>query len=249
MPPVTSRAIVLQRRDFRETSIIANFFTYSHGKVAGVLKGIKRREWKSTDIIEPLTLVEITFYPKRNAQVFIVSELHLIDFYLNVRNSLEKILYAMYSIELLGEFTEFEIPNAALFTLTSQVLSLMNEDADPRIVADIFQIKLLEQEGFLPDLERCSSCGKKITKTARFDTHTKNILCDACRKNAAGLEVSLGTISTIEKIKGADASMMKKIKITHSIIDELEAFSKMLVSYATGKSSRVSKTIEALSSV
>jgi DNA repair protein RecO len=37
-----TEAIVLSRRDFRETSLIANFFTRDYGRISGLLKGIRK---------------------------------------------------------------------------------------------------------------------------------------------------------------------------------------------------------------
>jgi len=248
MPPITSRAIILQRRDFRETSVIANFFTRSHGKVAGVLKGVKNAPLRKHVIVEPLTLVDLTFYPKKKSQIFIVGQLDIMDFYLGIRKSLEKIIYAMYSIELLDQFTEFEAPNSALFDLATQVLTLSNDNsADARVLADIFQTKLLEEEGFLPSLEQCAVCGHPIQEKGFFSTARKHIVCDRCRVPRKTLhEISQGTISTIAKIKDADVAMMKKIKMTHSTMRELETFLLSLVTYAIGKQPKTLKSMESV---
>ena len=61
-----TEAIVLNKHDFRETSIIANFYTRDFGKLSGIMKGIKEQPGKFASTLEPFSHNDIIFYKKRN---------------------------------------------------------------------------------------------------------------------------------------------------------------------------------------
>lgn len=69
-----SPAIVLKRRDFRETSLIAEFYTRDFGKLSGLLKGIKAEPAKFASTLEPFSHNEIIFYRKSNSSLHLVSQ-------------------------------------------------------------------------------------------------------------------------------------------------------------------------------
>ena len=62
MAIIKTEAIVLKTFDFRETSLIAHFFTKDHGRVNGILKGIRKDPRKFASTLEPFSSNEIVFY-------------------------------------------------------------------------------------------------------------------------------------------------------------------------------------------
>ena len=59
---VHTKGIVLKTFDFRETSRIATFFTKSHGKVKGIVKGIRKNPRKFGSYIDNFSVNDIVFY-------------------------------------------------------------------------------------------------------------------------------------------------------------------------------------------
>jgi len=47
-----TEALVLNKWDFRETSIIVNFYSRDFGKMSGILKGIKKEPAKFASTLE-----------------------------------------------------------------------------------------------------------------------------------------------------------------------------------------------------
>ena len=74
MPIHKTEAVVLRKRDFRETSLIVEFYTREFGKMSGILKGIRSEPQKFASTLEPFSLNEIIFYSKRSSSLHLVSQ-------------------------------------------------------------------------------------------------------------------------------------------------------------------------------
>ena len=67
MPIHKTDAIVLNKRDFRETSLIVDLFSRDFGRLCGLLKGIRTEPEKFASTLEPFSHNEIIFYRKINS--------------------------------------------------------------------------------------------------------------------------------------------------------------------------------------
>ncbi|MEI6631882.1 MAG: DNA repair protein RecO, partial [bacterium] len=88
MPINKTEAIVLKRDNFRETSLIACFYTRDFGKVSGVLKGIKEEPAKFASTVEPFSYNEIIFYEKRASSLHIISQCDVMENFNLIRKNI-----------------------------------------------------------------------------------------------------------------------------------------------------------------
>ena len=76
--PKDSEAILLKKFDLRETSILLTFFTKESGKIRGVIKGVRSPQPQFAGVYEPFTLDKITYYEKKNKDLFVISHCDLL---------------------------------------------------------------------------------------------------------------------------------------------------------------------------
>src|SRR3989338_6036568 len=95
-----TEGIVLKTFDFRETSRIATFFTKNHGKVKGVLKGIRKDPRKFGSHVDKFSVNDIVYYQYRRSDLHLISQCDLRQFYFSVRKDLKKTMAAAYILEL-----------------------------------------------------------------------------------------------------------------------------------------------------
>ena len=79
MPIHKTEALILNRRDFRETSLIVDFYSRDFGRISGILKGIRADLKKFASPIEPFSLNEIVFYRSKSSGLHLVSQCDLKD--------------------------------------------------------------------------------------------------------------------------------------------------------------------------
>src|SRR3989338_11065325 len=96
----TTEALVLNRREFRETSILATFYSKDFGKIKGILKGIRGEKARWGSSTELFSLNKIVFYEKTKGEFNNITQCDLTDGFFGIRKRLNAIAYASYLSEL-----------------------------------------------------------------------------------------------------------------------------------------------------
>ena len=175
-----TEAIVLNTKNFRQTSLIVNFYTRKFGKLSGLLKGIREDPGKFNSNLDIFSLNEIIFYKKIKSSLHLVSQCDLKRDFRLIKNNLEKIKKAFSLIELLNILTVQEDKNEQIFDLSLACLEQLENSSDLEKILIIFKIKLLDFCGFKPNLDSCVSCDNKIISQARFSLKFGGLLCERC---------------------------------------------------------------------
>ncbi len=172
--------IVLRAFDFRETSRIATFFTRDHGKVTGILKGIRKDPRKFGSAVDRFSLNDLVYYPSRNSDLHLVSHCDLRDYFPAVRVEVRKVLAASYAVDLVQAITPVEQAQPRVYHLLLRFLKDLGERVDVDRLVPIFQIKILSASGFHPHLENCLHCGREIRGRPRFSPRGGGLVCPGC---------------------------------------------------------------------
>ena len=228
-----TRGFILRRDDIRETSILLTVYSRDFGKLKLISKGVRSPEQRFVSAYELFALDEIVFYEKKKKNLFLLSQCELVNFFPKIRESLKRISYASYFIELLDAVTPFGEKSAALYELLLKSILLLSTDASPKRVARIFEIKLLSLLGVMPSLSNCVTCGKEIDKKAmRFSLSSGGVLCPNCfGKDKRARAVLAGTINFISSIEKLPFERITKIKVTKRVGLEVESLLGRFIRY------------------
>ncbi|PIQ08182.1 MAG: DNA repair protein RecO, partial [Ignavibacteriales bacterium CG18_big_fil_WC_8_21_14_2_50_31_20] len=129
---IKSKAFVLNKLDFGDSSKIVNFYSEEFGRVAGIIKGARSSKSKIGKVVDVLNLIEIIFYKKDSRDLQIVSQADLISHYPNVKSDLEKVKYASAIIELVLKLTRENDAHKRLFNGVVKIMNrLDNEETEP----------------------------------------------------------------------------------------------------------------------
>lgn len=195
---VQTEGIVLKSFDFRETSRIATFFTKNHGKVKGVLKGIRKDHKKFGSNIDKFSVNDIVYYQYSRSDLHLISQCDLKQFFFSIRQDYKRNLAAHYSLELVDIIMPPEEPNEDIYQLMLDYLNSLENYPDIDKLVHIFQIKILQISGFSPHLDACVKCRNPIIGKVRFSHASGGLLCGACPSaESASTVISRGTVSSI----------------------------------------------------
>ncbi len=218
-----TQALVLNKRDFRETSIIADFYTRDFGKLRGLLKGIRTEPAKFASNLEPFSLNEIIFYRKRNSSLHLVTQADKRNNFDSIRQSIVKVGMASLTMELLGAIMAQEDKNEEVFDLSLTCLTELQATNNPDKVMTIFKIKMLALSGFKPHFDSCVSCGNKILGQSKFSLALGGLLCAGCyQKDPASRSIFRGTVASILHIERNDIKTNLNLGMNPQIKKELE---------------------------
>lgn len=248
MPIHTTDAIILRKRDVRETSLLVTFFTRDFGKVKGLLKGIRGPKGPLGYQVQPFTLNRIVFYESKKTDIHIATQCDLMDFFEDIREDIVKTGYAYYFIELVDALTENNGQTTEIFDLLLNSLNLLKTYASPKRIARILEIKLLQLSGVMPRLDACVACEAEINSNkrdlppaapqdrtdarVRFSYKFSGLLCKNCAaKDSTSRCVLAGTVNFIGHIERATYEKAGNIKVSKDVGEELEGLMKQFLAY------------------
>jgi len=204
---IKTRAIVLHRFPYSDSSFIVKVLTEESGIVSFIVKGGKKKESPFRGALDPLALSEVVFRQNPNTELQFIKEATLLDWHKDLRNDLlslakaqvvtEMILrYAPQGVPLQEEFERLEQSlrefnetcgsSASAANTATSAESLSTNSATPHTAhkSNIFARWLLDtcdMWGYNLDLETCSRCGKTLDQPAAdFFPETGGFICHAC---------------------------------------------------------------------
>jgi DNA repair protein RecO (recombination protein O) len=240
-------AIVLNRRDFRETSLITNFYTREFGKLSGILKGIREEPAKFASPIELFSLNEIIFYRKRNSPLHLVSACELKENFSAIRENISKISVATMMMELLDAIMPPEDKNEEIFSLALTCLRELMVNINPQKIMTIFKIKLLALSGFKPHFDSCVSCADRILGESKFSLSLGGLLCSHCyHKDLSARSIFRGTVASILHIEKNDFFSNLNLGMNPQIKKELELILNSFLNFHLGKELKAQKVVNRL---
>jgi DNA repair protein RecO (recombination protein O) len=245
-----TEAIVINRRDFRETSLIADFYTRDFGKLSGLLKGIRGDPSKFASNLEPFSLNEIIFYRKRNSSLHLVSQADKKNNFDNIRQNIVKTGMSAFIMELLGAVMPQEDKNEDVFDLSITCLSELENTYNPDKVMTIFKIKMLALSGFKPHFDSCVSCGDRIMGQSKFSLAQGGLLCPGCySKDLSSRAVFRGTVASILHIERNDFKTNLNLGMNPQIKRELDLILNSFLTFHLERELKSQKVLNKLAAV
>ena len=160
-------AIVIKHADFGEADRLLTLFTREHGKIRARAKGVRKIRSRRAGHLEPFT--RVTLQLAKTKLDPIITQADAIDAYMGLRDNLTLIGYASYVLELLDKFTYEEGENRSLYDLLRDTLArLSNPEVDQLLTLRYYEVRLLDNVGFRPELYICAKCGEEIKPENQF---------------------------------------------------------------------------------
>ena len=234
MAATKTQAFVLHTQDYRDTSMLGSFYTRDFGKIRGIVKGIRDTRSRFASSLEPFSLNEILFYRRRRGgDLHQVTQVDCVSSFSGLREDLERLSYASYLTELLNELVEVEDPSPEIFDLMNDSLLFLETGASPKRVARIFEVKLLESLGLVPEIRSCVVCEAKSPNPTYFNVGLGGIHCKPClpKEDSVSFPVSKGTLSFLERVRRSDIQALYNVKVSQEVGEELEKILRRFVDF------------------
>src|SRR5690606_6581143 len=157
-------AIVLRVVEWSETSAVVTLFTREAGLIRGLAKGARRPKGPFESALDVLSLCRVVFLRKSSGALDLLTEAKLLRRFRPGRD-LSRLYAGYYIAELLVRLTHDYDPHPELFDAAEEALVALNDANDPAPAAAYvtrFEIALLHQLGYMPQLETCAECGEAV---------------------------------------------------------------------------------------
>ena len=205
---ITTDAIVLKRIPFSDTSLICKVFTKTNGKVTIIAKGARSNKKTTSAILEPSNHIQMQYYHKSNRDVQLLKDAVFINHYSNMRKSLNRIILALASVEILDKSTKEEHANHIIYRLIWRILDKLDDiNTNELIVFAFYLYQLSLRTGYMINVSICHQCMNSMNR-GWINIHNGDIVCKEC------LEINKNFI---------DFSFLIKLKSLH--LDEINLLS------------------------
>lgn len=174
-----TQGIVLRTQPFRSSSLIVTVYTRDFGKIRGLAKGVKLERETRGALYELFSYLDLVYYEKTKSDLHLLTEAAILESYDSLRLRLDAIAYASYFAELVDQLTEIQDPHENILDLLDFSFRYLGSLPGARL-ARLFEIKLLNEIGWLPYLEGCLSCQKPVPERGFFSARQGALLCYAC---------------------------------------------------------------------
>ena len=124
---IKTRAIVLHRFPYSDSSFIVKALTEECGVVSFIVKGGKRKESPFKGALDPLALSEVVFRENPNTELQFIKEATLIEWRKNLREDLLALAKAQAMAEIVLRYAPQGVPLQAEFQLLEKATAALEE--------------------------------------------------------------------------------------------------------------------------
>jgi DNA repair protein RecO (recombination protein O) len=212
--------IVIRSTDYGESNKIITIYTQELGKVGVMARGAKKPSSRLTSITQLFTYG--TFLFQKSSGLGGLQQGETILSLRGIREDIFLTAYASYIAELLDKSTENLERNPYLFELLKQTLLYLDEEVDPDILINIFEMKMLTVLGLHPQLDGCALCGNK-DGTFHFSIREGGFLCHRCfEHDSFRLPISQITVKLLRLFYYFDLNRLGNISVKPETKKELK---------------------------
>ena len=220
--------LVLKSAPYRGQDRLLTLLSPERGVERAVARGAAKPTGSLRAVAQPYTLAALVLSPAKGGLSFL-REGQPLRCFLPLDAGLERFAYGAYCCELALSVAQENQPARELFGLLLAAFSLLGLDDDLERTARFFELRLLADQGLLPPLETCQSCGAPLNGKRFFllSPQAGQLLCDDCLTAAAdspGLpRLSPGAVLTAKRLLELPLERIPALHIGKAIGQELEA--------------------------
>jgi DNA repair protein RecO (recombination protein O) len=225
-------AVVLRHSDYGEADRLLTMYTRQLGKTRAIAKGARKIASRKAGHIEPFTHVNLQLSKGRD--MLLITQADTVDAYLPLREDLILTSQAAYVLELLDRFTyEGDTENPSTFRLLTETLSRLASKSDPWLVIRYYEMRLLDQMGFRPQLFECANCRREIKAEDQFFSfRAGGVICPTCGRGLPNLRnISVDTLKYLRHFQRSSYMEASRARPNPEIQQEAETLMQGYFTY------------------
>lgn len=221
--------IVLKERPVGEQDKFIDILTREKGIIELSVKGARKINGKSSSSTQLFAYSRFC-YDKRGERLYLNSAEPLHIFY-GIRNSLTALSLAGYFAEVLRFCVSERADSGNVLRLMLNSLHFLeNGTRTEQLLKSIFELRLMSDIGFMPDVLACRECGTYEPDKLHFSVNEGYFLCDDCFDVHGGdgfMTMNLPVLSAIRHIVLADFDRLFNFRLSEQSGDKLAEFSEL----------------------
>ena len=171
--------LIIQEIAQKENDKFITILTAEYGKMSVYCRGVRKIKSQFMSLIELFSYNEFELYEK-NGHFWLDDCYRINDFY-KLRDTIEGFSLASYILDVLSDISLDGEKCEDVLRLGLNTLYAICEKIKPLWqIKAAFEFKAMCLSGYLPELDGCRRCGKKLDKYT-FDVLSGCLVCDKCK--------------------------------------------------------------------
>jgi len=232
----TVNGIVIKEIKTKESDKIITVFCKELGIINIYVKGGMRVKNKFSSSTHLFTYSEFVVFKPMKSDLYNLNEASVKHIFHELSNNIEHMSLAMYMSELLSEVNVPDDMNNEILRLYLNILyKLTSGQWSVLVCKSAFEMRLLSDTGFRPDVLGCNRCRKYDADCFFFDIENARILCDMCIKTYdTGLYIAeMPVVKTLRYLAYADLDQMFTFRLSKDFEIQLAHICEAYVLYHT----------------
>lgn len=200
----STKAIILQGKNYGEADKIVVAFTKDRGRVDFYARGVRKMKSKNRALVQPFTYSELEFSEGNNMDY--LNQGVLIEGFSSIHRDFDKIVECSYLSEYLIQVLHPQDAYVDLCYLFLMTLNYMDKKKPTTNIASLsFMIKSFDMLGYAPLIDSCSLCSRPVEelKSFRYQPSEGSLICTDCG-NPKGFLLDNELLSYYRLLAGLD---------------------------------------------
>jgi DNA repair protein RecO (recombination protein O) len=217
-----TEAIILRQRKLGEADRILTLYTPTLGKMDAKAKGVRKTTTRLGGHLQPLNRVVVQMAQGHGADV--VTGVETLDSFRHLRENLDCLSRGLYAAELTDRITPEHVHSFPTYRLLFDTLQRLDGDAGGDAALRFFEMRLLDQSGYRPELERCVSCTHELEPVDNFFAPVAGgAVCRNCVPGLSGPRVlTLNGLKLLRLMQRGSYNDLARVNVPADLADEVE---------------------------
>lgn len=220
---------ILSEIPYGDTSKIVNIFT-KDGVIGCIAKGAKSLKSNLRVNTTKFTYGKFIINKKQD-KLSILIEAYSINELVNIKANLLLISYLSYIVELTNQVIKQTDDYESLYNLFINVILKMNNNLNPKVLTNIYELKVLDYLGVGINFNSCNICGS-TKNIMTIDGDIGGYICSNCYTNEIIYDNK--TIKMLRMYYLIDVSTISELKISDNVINNIDKFINIYYDRYTG---------------
>jgi len=232
----SSRAFLVRSADIGEIDRRLVFFTEEEGEATLVAKSARRSRKRFGGALQRHLLLDIV-WTEVTGRIPVLDGAAVVEPFWSILEDWERIRHAEYLLELVSVLFPQPGPKPKAFSILLSGMRALSGGESPRSQGRRAEAACLSIAGFGPDLSACRRCGNSEDGPFRIHFPEGRIFCSRCMPRG-GMPLSLGAVKTWRVLQSHSSSVPGRIRITETILNELQGVMPKYLEWCIGKPMR-----------
>jgi DNA repair protein RecO (recombination protein O) len=217
-----TEAIILHQRRVGEADRFLTIYTPGLGKLDGKAKGIRKTTSRMSGHLQPLAHCMLQLAQGHGADV--VTGVETMESFQSLTSDLDRLSLGLYAAELTDRMTVDHSPSFPTFKLLLDTLRRLDSESEGWHALRYFELQLLGQSGFRPEIGACVACAKPLDPIDNyFAPVAGGAVCPSCIPGMANTRVlTLNALKLLRLLQRGPYSEVRQVRVDPDLGEEVE---------------------------